>query len=77
MTDLWILAFVFRGVIAAAGDTMPLEECEERALAAPASITGAVCINVRDPACRIHINDHIYTRDSTHWCRKRATGARK
>lgn len=58
MSDLWILAFLFRGVITTAGDIMPLEECKARALAAPAAVTSAVCINVRTPACRVYINDH-------------------
>lgn len=30
MSDLWILAFVMRGIVGAAGDVMPLEQCEWR-----------------------------------------------
>ena len=72
MTDLWILAFVFQGVIAAAGDTMPLAECEARAGALPGEAAQhAVCINVQSPTCRVYIEDKTVTGDITARCRKR------
>jgi hypothetical protein len=72
MIDLWILVFVFRGVIAAAGDTMSLTECEARARASPGEVTQhAVCINVQSPTCRVYIEDKAVTRDITARCRKR------
>ena len=72
MTDLWILAFVFRGVIAAAGDTMPLAECEARAGALPGELAQhAVCINVQSPTCRVYIEDKAITVDVTARCRMR------
>lgn len=72
MADLWILAFVFRGVIATAGDTMPLVECEARAGALPGDLAQhAVCINVQSPTCRVHIEDKAVTGDITARCRKR------
>lgn len=72
MTDLWILAFVFRGVIAAAGDTMPLAECEARAGVLPVEVAQhAVCISVQSPTCRVYIEDKAVTGDITARCRKR------
>ena len=58
MTDLWILAFVMRGIVGAAGDVMPLEQCEWRGRDMGELASNVVCINVHDPSCRIY-------RDST------------
>lgn len=77
MPDIWTLAFLFRGVIAAAGDTMPLDECEERARAMPTAYTLAVCINVQAPTCRIYVDNNSLTRASSQRCRQRATHAFK
>lgn len=72
MADLWILAFVFQGVIAVAGDTMPLAECEARAGVSPVEVAQhAVCINVQSPTCRVYIEDKAITVDATAQCRKR------
>ncbi|AOV05688.1 hypothetical protein N5K37_14620 [Delftia tsuruhatensis] len=60
MTDLWILAFVVRGVIAAAGDPMPLEQCKWRSQDLGPGFSGVVCINVSDPSCRIY-RGQLYT----------------
>lgn len=54
MHDLWILAFMFRGVVATAGDAMPLAECEQRAKDIHPSATQPVCINVYTPTCRVY-----------------------
>ena len=77
MPDLWTLAFLFRGVIAAAGDTMPLGECEERARAMPAAYTHAVCINVQAPTCRVYLTDPALPREASASCRRRAARAAK
>ena len=58
MSDLWILAFVMRGIVGAAGDVMPLEQCEWRGRDMGELASNVVCINVHDPSCRIY-------RDST------------
>lgn len=76
MDDIWMLAFIFKGLIGAAGDAMPLEQCEERARDLGPDFSHVVCINTHDPSCR------IYRDRSTHlaqWqqeleqrCRRRA-----
>lgn len=72
MADLWILVFIVRGVIAGAGDAMPLAECEERARASPTlEVTRAVCINAQQPMCRVYLHDHPLTREHSAWCRQR------
>lgn len=53
MPDIWILVFLSRGLISAAGDAMPLEQCEWRARDLSPSYTHVVCINAKDPSCRI------------------------
>ena len=54
MTDAWILAWLARGIIASAGDTMPLSECLWRAADLGAQHTHVLCINAQDPSCRIY-----------------------
>jgi hypothetical protein len=54
MHDSWILAFVFRGLVAASGDTMTLAECEARGKDLNPGATQVVCINTSNPACRIY-----------------------
>ena len=54
MPDAWILAWLARGIIASAGDTMPLDECQWRAADLSAQHTHVVCINAQDPSCRIY-----------------------
>ena len=55
MPDTWILSFVFRGLIAAAGDPMTLEQCEARMKDLdPTKVSHAVCINVQAPSCRVY-----------------------
>lgn len=54
MTDAWILAWLARGIIATAGDAMPLDECQWRANDLGAQHTHVVCINAHDPSCRIY-----------------------
>lgn len=72
MADLWVLAFLVRGVIASAGDTITLTECEQRARVMPPEATRAVCINAQQPMCRVYLNDHPLTREHSAWCRQRA-----
>lgn len=54
MLDLWILAFIARGVIGAAGDVMPLDQCLQRAKDMNPANTHIACINVQDPSCRVY-----------------------
>lgn len=54
MPDSWILAFVFRGLIAASGDVMSLAECEAQGKDLNPAATQVVCINAYNPACRIY-----------------------
>lgn len=55
MQDVWILAFVFRGLVAAAGDPMPIADCEARMKDLdPTKVSHAVCINVQAPSCRVY-----------------------
>ena len=75
MPDTWILAFVSHGLIAAAGDTMPISECEWRARDLDPQRSQVVCINTKDPSCRIYRDP---SRDMREWqqeleqrCRRR------
>lgn len=71
MHDLWILAFMFRGVVATAGDAMPLKECEQRAKDIHPSATQPVCINVHAPTCRVYRDANPLTKEATEACRGR------
>lgn len=71
MHDLWILAFMFRGVVATAGDAMPLAECEQRAKDIHPTATKPVCINVMVPTCRVYRDANPLTKESTNACRGR------
>lgn len=73
MTDLWILAFVMRGLIGSAGDVMPLEQCEWRGRDIGQLATNVVCINVQNPSCRIYREpSKLYGWEEQ--CRKRLLG---
>jgi len=54
MPDIWLLVFISRGLIGAAGDPMPLEQCEARARDLAPDLSHVVCINTHDPSCRIY-----------------------
>lgn len=71
MPDLWILAFLARGVIAAAGDNMALDQCMQRANDMPTEHTLVACINVQDPSCRVYVEDSPATKEITARCLKR------
>lgn len=71
MPDLWILAFLARGVIAAAGDNMALDQCMQRANDMPTEHTLVACINVQDPSCRVYFEDSTATNEITARCLKR------
>ena len=71
MPDLWILAFLARGVIAAAGDNMALDQCMQRANDMPTEHTLVACINVQDPSCRVYFEDSPATKEITARCLKR------
>lgn len=71
MPDAWILVFLTRGLIAAAGDNMPLDQCMQRAPDMPASNTQIACINVQDPSCRVYLDDGAITQEITARCLKR------
>jgi hypothetical protein len=77
MPDAWILVFLARGLIAAAGDNMPLDQCMQRASDMPASNTHIACINVQDPSCRVHLADTSLTAETTARCLKRAAQVAK
>lgn len=72
MPDLWILAFMARGVIGAAGDVMPLEQCVQRGQDMSQN-THITCINVQDPSCRVYFEDSPATNEITARCLKRVT----
>lgn len=77
MPDLWILAFLARGVIAAAGDNMALDQCMQRANDMPTEYTLVACINVQDPSCRVYLTSTSLTAETTARCIKRAAQATK
>lgn len=76
MPDAWILVFLARGMIAAAGDHMPLDQCMQQAHDMPSSNTHIACINVQDPSCRVYLKDVPLTVDVSKRCTLRA-GKRK
>ena len=71
MPDTWILSFVFRGLIAAAGDPMTLEQCEARMKDLnPTQVSHAVCINTTIPSCRVYrTSSPLYS--GSDYCRNR------
>lgn len=72
MADLWILVFAARGLLAAAGDVMPLQECEWRGRDMGPSISHVVCINTKDPSCRIYREPFLQSqKDMEKRCRRR------
>ena len=48
--DSWVLVFLARGIIASAGDSMPLDQCVARSQ----WVDSAVCISTHDPSCRVY-----------------------
>ncbi|MGF6211822.1 hypothetical protein [Comamonas sp. 4034] len=54
MDDIWMLAFIFNGLIGAAGSTMPLKQCEAWARELGPNFTYVTCVNVKDPTCRVY-----------------------
>ena len=50
MPDTWLLVFLARGILAGAGDVMPLDQCIERMH----WHESAVCINTQDPTSRVN-----------------------
>lgn len=71
MIDSFFLVFITRGLIAAAGDNMPLDQCMQRASDMPASNTHIACINVQDPSCRVYFEASPATKEITARCLKR------
>ena len=52
MPNEWILIFIYKGLIAVAGDTMPLDECIRQM--ALSDVQQMQCVNVKLPICRVH-----------------------
>lgn len=77
MPDAWILVFLARGLIAAAGDNMPLDHCMQQANFMPSEHTHIACINVQDPSCRVYFEDSPTTKEITARCVNRAASAAK
>ena len=50
MPDTWLLVFIARGILASAGNVMPLDQCIDRMQ----WHESAACINTHDPACRVN-----------------------
>lgn len=77
MLDSFLLVFITRGVIAASGDAMALDNCMQQANDMPASNTHVACINVQDPSCRVYFDDSPATREITARCLNRVASAAK
>ena len=52
MPDTWLLVFVYKGVLATSGYTMPLDECMVHMAAS--DVQQMQCVNVKLPICKVH-----------------------
>lgn len=71
MLDSFLLVFITRGVIAASGDAMALDNCMQQAHFMPSGHEHIACINVQDPSCRVYFEDSPATKEITARCLKR------
>ena len=77
MRDVWILTFMFRGLVTAAGYTMLLEQCEARARELGPDYTHSVCINTQIPSCRIYRDRSEEFHEWQQWWEKHCRRANK
>lgn len=52
MPNEWLLVFVYKGVLATSGYTMPLDECIRTM--ALSDVQQMQCVNVKQPICKVH-----------------------
>ena len=52
MPNEWLLIFIYRGLLASSGYTMPLDECIRTMALSDAQ--QMQCVNVKQPICRVH-----------------------
>jgi len=71
MSNTWIFVFLYKGLLATSGTTMPLDECLLRM--SVNSAQQAFCANAELPMCKVY-KDREFRRKGADWCLSRLEG---